>query len=70
MDEQNAPRLAEVFWEGDSREVLAGFPEDVRGSLGGALYELQVGRQPSVATRRMESISHGVYELKEADERS
>lgn len=70
MDEIDAPRLAEIFWEGDSREVLASFPDDVRGSLGFALYELQVGRQPSVATRRLESIGHGVYELKESDERS
>jgi phage-related protein len=64
------PRLAEIFWEGDSREVLASFPDDVRGSLGFALYELQIGRQPSVATRRLESIGRGVYELKEGDERS
>lgn len=64
------PRLVEIFWEGDSREVLASFPDDVRGTLGFALYELQAGRQPSVATRRLESIGHGVYELKEGDERS
>jgi phage-related protein len=62
--------LAEIFWEGDSREILAAFPDEVRGSLGFALYELQLGKQPSVATRRMESIGHGVYELKESDEQS
>jgi phage-related protein len=62
--------LAGIHWEGDSRKVLAGFPEEVRGSLGFALYELQLGRKPSVATRRMESVGPGVYELKEADERT
>ena len=71
MSPENAgPKLAEVHWEGDSREVLSSFPEGMRGSLGFALYELQLGRQPSVQTRRMASIGAGVYELKEGDERS
>jgi phage-related protein len=62
--------LAEICWEGNSRNVLASFPEEVRGSLGFALYELQLGRQPSIATRRMISIGPSVYELKEGDERT
>ena len=62
--------LAEIHWEGDSKEVLASFPEQVRGDLGFALYELQQGRQPAIATRRMESVGAGVYELKEGDERA
>lgn len=66
----NEPRLAAIHWEGDSREVLVGFPDEVRGSLGFALYELQLGRKPSLTTRRMESVGPGVYELKEADKRS
>jgi phage-related protein len=66
----NEPHLAAIHWEGDSREVLGGFPEEVRGSLGFALYELQLGRLPSVTTRRLESIGVGVYELKKADERT
>lgn len=68
--ESGSPRLAEIHWEGDSKEVLASFPEAVRADLGFALYELQQGRQPSIDTRRMESIGAGVYELKEADERA
>ena len=68
--EDDSPRLAEIHWEGDSKEVLASFPEQVRGDLGFALYELQQGRQPSIDRRRMESIGSGVYELKEADERT
>jgi len=62
------PKLAEIHWEGDSRECLARFPEDIRGSLGFALYELQLGRQPSLQTRRMSSVGGGVYELKEYDQ--
>ena len=51
--EKDSPKLVEIHWEGNSREVLAGFPEEIRGGLGFALYELQLGRQPSIATRRM-----------------
>lgn len=70
MHQQDLPKLAEIHWEGDSREVLASFPEEVRGSLGFALYELQLGRNPSAPTRRMGSLGAGVYELKEGDERT
>ncbi len=70
MQRQDFPELAEIHWEGDSREVLASFPEEIRASLGFALYELQLGRTPSAPTRRMGSLGAGVYELKEGDERS
>jgi phage-related protein len=70
VDEADRLLLAEICWEGDSREVLANFPEEIRCSFGFALYELQLGRQPSLATRPMKSIGNSVYELKEADERS
>lgn len=68
--EKGKRHLAEINWEGDSKDVLASFPEQVRVDLGFALYELQQGRQPSIETRRLESIGAGVYELKEADERA
>jgi phage-related protein len=68
VDGMHTSGMAEIHWEGSSREVLGAFPEAVRGSLGFALYELQLGREPSIATRRMESIGAGVYELKEGDE--
>ena len=64
------PELAQIHWEGDSRDVLAGFPEEVRANLGFALFEMQQGKKPSIPTRRMESIARGVYELKESDERT
>jgi phage-related protein len=65
--EGHTPGRAVVHWEGDSREVLAGFPKEVRGNLGFALYRLQLGKQPTVSTRRMEAVGAGVYELKEGD---
>jgi phage-related protein len=64
------PKLAEIHWEGDSREILRSFPDDIRASLGFALYELQLGRKPSVQMRRMETVGTGVYELKEGDEKA
>ena len=59
--------LAPIHWEGESREVLASFPDGVKASLGFALYELQTGERPSLAVRRMQSLGAGVYELKEGD---
>lgn len=67
---ETKPQLAEIHWEGDSKNVLASFAEGPRGDLGFALFELQRGRQPMIETRRMESVGPGVYELKTADERA
>jgi phage-related protein len=65
-----SPPAAELHFEGDSLEVLSAFPAAVKRNLGFALRELQMGKQPSCHTRRMSSISPGVFELKEADERT
>jgi phage-related protein len=62
--------LAEIHWEGDSREVITGFPDPVRADLGFSLWQLQQGEIPASATRRMASIGAGVWELKEQDERT
>ncbi len=62
--------LAKIHWEGDSREKLGAFPEDIRSNLGFALFELQLGRLPSATARRMQSIGPGVYELTESDDKS
>ena len=51
-------------------EVLSGFPDQVKRSLGFSLRQLQIGRQPTSQTRSMSSVGAGVYELKEADERA
>src|SRR6267154_1804700 len=61
---------AKIHWEGNSKKVLAGFPGGVREDLGFSLWELQQGKMPTSATRRMESIGSGVWELKEHDEKT
>lgn len=61
---------AELHFEGDSLEVLSGFPDEVKRALGFSLRQLQIGREPTSQTRSMSSIGSGVYELKEADERA
>jgi phage-related protein len=61
---------AELHFEGDSLEVLSGFPDEIKRALGFSLRQLQIGREPTSQTRSMSSIGSGVYELKEADERA
>jgi len=61
---------AEIHFEGDSLEVLSSFPDEIKRSLGFSLRQLQIGREPTSPTRRMSSIGPGVWELKEADERT
>jgi phage-related protein len=61
---------ARICWEGNSKEVLAAFPDSVRADLGFSLWQLQLGQLPASATRRMESVGDGVWELKEQDRRA
>lgn len=49
-------RVAEIHFEGDSLEVLSSFPDEIKRSLGFALRQLQLGREPTCQTRRMNSI--------------
>jgi len=70
VSRENPQPSAEVHFEGDSLEVLAAFPSEVKQALGFALRQLQIGREPTCQTRNMSSIGPGVYELKEADERT
>lgn len=70
MSDPAARTPAEIHWEGNSREVLGGFPDPVRADLGFSLWQLQQGKQPASAARRMDSIGPGVWELKEQDERT
>ena len=60
---------ATVVWEGDSREVLQTFPEDVRQNLGFQLGQLQQGERPS-DYRPLPSIGAGVFEVRDQDERA
>jgi phage-related protein len=67
---EEAQPAAEIHFEGDSLEVLSSFPDEIKRILGFSLRQLQLGREPVCQTRRMTSIGAGVYELKEADERT
>lgn len=62
-------RFAEISWEGDSRQVVRGWPKPIREDFGVALAEMQEGRPAALAVRPMPSIARGVFELKDADER-
>lgn len=60
--------LAIVSWEGDSRDVLKEWPREIQHDFGMSLLNLQRGERPNLATRPMQSIGQGVFELKAADE--
>ena len=62
-------RHATVAWEGDSREVLRAFPEEVRENLGFQLWKLQQGERPD-DYRPLPSLGMGVFELRDQDERA
>jgi phage-related protein len=68
-DPAETPRHAAVAWEGDSREILQSFPEDVRENFGFELWQLQQGERPS-NYRPLPSIGPGVFELRDQDERA
>lgn len=68
--EEESRQAAEIHFEGDSLEVLSGFPDGIKRALGFSLRQLQMGRQPTSQTRNMSSIGAGVFELKEADKRT
>src|SRR5579859_5538327 len=64
-----AAGLTEVRWLGDSLEVLRGFPGDVQGDLGYALYRVQLGQMPP-DSKPMRTVGPGVYELRDQDARA
>ncbi len=68
-DEAETRKLATVIWEGDSRETLKAFPEDVKQNLGFELWRLQQGERPR-DFRPLPSIGTGVFELRDQDERA
>jgi phage-related protein len=65
----SAPSDAVIAWEGDSKEVISSFPDDVKTNLGFDLRLLQQGNQPA-DYRPMSSIGPGVFELRDQDERT
>jgi phage-related protein len=59
---------AEIHWEGDSKDIVQGWPKPIRLDVGLALNEMQEGRPATLEVRPMPSVGKGVYELKTADE--
>ncbi|MBS1804889.1 MAG: type II toxin-antitoxin system RelE/ParE family toxin [Acidobacteria bacterium] len=70
MKSGQEPKPARIAWEGNSKEILSSFPDDVKATLGFSLRQIQNGRQPVCSHRSMASIGQGVWELKESDERT
>jgi phage-related protein len=58
-----------IAWEGDSKEVISSFPDEVRQNLGFQLRLLQQG-QPPTNYRPMSTIGSGVFELRDQDGRA
>ena len=67
-DESERPKLAEIVWEGDSKEVLRSFPEAAMQNFGFELWQLQQGERP-LNYRPLPSVGSGVFELRDQDER-
>lgn len=63
------PKEAVIAWEGDSLDVISGFPAGVKQNLGHQLRLLQRGERPT-DYRPVTSIGSGVFELRDSDERA
>jgi phage-related protein len=55
--------VREVEWQGDSRERLRGFPDEVKWLFGRALYKAQLGKRHPIAAL-MRGRLRGVVELR------
>jgi phage-related protein len=64
------PKIAAIAWEGDSHEVLSGWPAAIQIDLANALHEMRYGRPAPLEVRPMTSIGKGVFELKTEDQSS
>lgn len=62
--------LAEIAWEGDSKDVLSAFPSEVKSTFSFSLRRLQNGELPRCGVRPMASVGKGVWELKTDDART
>jgi phage-related protein len=63
-------RMATLSWEGDSWKVLKSWPKAIQWDFGSSLREMQYGRAAKLQVRPMQSIGSGVFELKDADEKT
>ncbi len=66
---EKAP-IAAISWEGDSWDVLKSWPKAIQWDFGDSLREMQHGRAARLNVRPMQSIDKGVFELKDADEKT
>lgn len=66
MAAEEAPVVAPVVWEGDSRVILKGFPDDIRENLGADLRRVQNGLRP-LDSGSMAPALPGVFELRDED---
>ena len=57
---------AELFWEGDSLDVVRDFPEGIRKKLGEDIRRVQIGSKP-IDSKPMRSIGAKVFELRQRD---
>jgi len=62
-------KLIPVVFQGNSRQALQGFPDEVKNDLGYALYRLQLGQTPP-DRKPVQTVGAGVYELREGDARA
>jgi phage-related protein len=65
---QASAARAEIHWEGNSKEVLQGWPKPIRLDFGLALNEMQEGGRPTLDARPMPTVGKGVFELKTDDQ--
>jgi phage-related protein len=70
MGKPEVPTPAIIAWEGDSKDVLSHFPDEVKSTLGFSLRQIQNGRLPRCQHRPMASVGKGVWELKDGDART
>ena len=62
--------MASISWEGDSWKVLKSWPKSIQWDFGNSLREMQYGRPARLTVWPMQSIGAGVFELKDADEKT
>jgi phage-related protein len=66
---ENPRKVAEIRFQGDSKQILRGFPGGVKSDLGYALYRLELGQTPP-DRKPVQAVGVGVYELREGDARA
>jgi phage-related protein len=62
MEAEAKPAPKQLIWVGDSREMVRSFPETVRGEIGAALYQAQLGGK-HVAAKPLRDIGPGILEV-------